>query len=62
LAHTVGLEVLEEVGGLLFDAWRDVNGGDELWEIHDRTGWRHGKVKVTVEDTVGVREAAAVDL
>jgi hypothetical protein len=30
---------LEEVSGFLFDAWRDVNGGDELREILDRTGW-----------------------
>jgi hypothetical protein len=62
LARLVGLEGLEEVGGLLFDAGLDVNGGDELREILDRTGWRHGKVKFTIEDAVGVPEAAPVDL
>jgi len=46
LAHLVGLKCLEEVSDLLFNAWRNVHGGDELWEILDRTGWGTGRASL----------------
>jgi hypothetical protein len=43
LAHPVGLEGLKEADDVPLDAGRDINGGDKLREILDRTGYGYGK-------------------